>query len=80
VTTGSPVQLSDAEAVPVAAGSVLAVHSMVRFGGQVMVGGALSSTTIVCTHELLFSHSSIAVQVRVIVYSFIQMPLAVTSL
>lgn len=80
MTTGTPLQLSVAVAVPVAAGRVLAVQVMVRFGGQVKVGPVLSSTTIVWTQELLFSHSSMAVQVRVIVYSFTQPELEVTSL
>ena len=40
-------QLSVAVAVPVLLGLVDAVHSIVRLGGQVMRGGALSSTTMV---------------------------------
>jgi acyl-CoA thioesterase len=40
-------QLSVADAVPVFAGSVLAVHWIVTFGGQVITGDALSSTMIV---------------------------------
>lgn len=79
-TTGVPLQLSVAVAVPVVTGSVLAVHVMVRFGGHVSVGAVLSSTVMIWTHELLFSHSSDAVQVRVIVYSLTQPELVVTSL
>ena len=40
-------QLSDAVAVPVLAGNVLSVQAMVMFAGQVMRGGALSSTVMV---------------------------------
>jgi hypothetical protein len=40
-------QLSVAVAVPVLAGSVLAVHWIVTLGGQIIVGEALSSTTMV---------------------------------
>ena len=47
VTVGVPSQLSDAVAVPVLAGSVLAVHCIVVLGGQVIVGAVLSSTKIV---------------------------------
>ena len=47
VTTGAGSQLSVAVAFPVLDGSVLAVHSMVIFGGHsVMTGGVLSSTVI----------------------------------
>lgn len=46
VTIGDPVQLSVAVAVPVLAGNELAEQSMVTFGGQVIAGGALSSTNI----------------------------------
>lgn len=47
VTTGAPSQLSDEDAVPVLAGSVLAVQSTVTFGGQTIEGGVLSSTKMV---------------------------------
>ena len=50
--TGTPLQLSVAVAFPVATGSVLAVHSIVRFAGQVIIGPALSSMTIVWTQVL----------------------------
>ena len=40
-------QLSVAVAVPVLAGNVLPVHSIVTFAGQVIIGAALSSTNIV---------------------------------
>lgn len=66
-------------AVPVLAGNVLAVHSMVTFGGQVMMGAVLSSTKIVCTQDELLPHASVATQVRVIVFSFMQEPATDTS-
>jgi hypothetical protein len=69
VMVGVASQLSDAVAEPVFAGKVLAVQRMVTFGGQDMVGAMLSSTTIVCTQELVLPQSSLAVQVRVIVLS-----------
>ena len=47
VTVGDASQLSVAVAVPVFAGNVLAVHSIVIFAGQVMVGPKLSSITMV---------------------------------
>src|SRR5215216_7134027 len=64
-------QLSVAVAVPLdPPGAVLAVHWIVMFGGQkVMTGGVLSSTTIVCVQLLELPQSSVARQVRVIVYS-----------
>ena len=40
-------QLSVAVAVPVAAGKVLPVHSMVTLGGQVTTGGVLSSMVMI---------------------------------
>jgi hypothetical protein len=72
-------QLSVAVALPVLAGSVLAVHSIVTFIGQVIAGAVLSSTVMVWTQLLLLPQSSIAVQVRVIVYSCGHPPAAVTS-
>jgi hypothetical protein len=73
-------QLSVAVALPVFAGSVLAVHSIVILPGHVIVGAVLSSTVMVWTHVLLLPQSSVAVQVRVIVYSCGHAPPAVTSL
>jgi hypothetical protein len=70
---------SVAVAVPVFAGAVLAVHCMVIFGGQVIVGGTLSSTTMIWLHELVLPQSSVAVQVRVMVLSCGQDPATVTS-
>jgi hypothetical protein len=62
-------QLSVAVAVPVLAGNVTAVHSIVISTGHVMIGGVLSSTVIVCTHVVLLPQSSVALQVLVIEYS-----------
>ena len=70
VIVGVGSQLSVAVAVPlVPPGAVLAVHSIVKFGGQVMTGGVLSSTTITCRQELELPQSSVALQVRRMVYS-----------
>ena len=70
VIVGVKSQLSVAVAVPfVPPGAVLAVHSMVRFGGQVITGGVLSSTKMVCRHVLELPQSSVALHVRLMVYS-----------
>jgi hypothetical protein len=79
VTAGALLQLSEAVAVPVLAGKVLAVHSIVIFGGHEITGGTLSSMKIVCAQVLAFPQSSVAVQVRVIVLSCVQTPATVTS-
>ena len=47
VIAGVASQLSEAVALPVLAGKVLAVHWMVTLGGQTIEGAALSSTMIV---------------------------------
>jgi hypothetical protein len=60
---------SIAVAVPVFAGNVLAVHSIVTFAGQLITGAALSSTVIVWTQLLTLPQSSVAVHVRVMVNS-----------
>jgi hypothetical protein len=48
-------------------------------GGQVIAGGVLSSTNIVCTQLLELPQSSVASQVLVIVNSCGQAPPTVTS-
>jgi hypothetical protein len=73
-------QLSVAVALPVFAGSVLAVHSIVTLPGHVIIGAVLSSIRMVWTQLLLLPQSSMAVQVRVIVYSCGHPPPVVTSL
>ena len=72
VITGDASQLSVAEAVPVLPGNVFDVHSIVTSAGQVTTGGVLSSTVITCRHVLEFPHSSVALHVRFILYSWIQ--------
>jgi hypothetical protein len=69
VTVGIASQLSVAVAVPVFAGNVLAVHSIVVLAGHVIIGAVLSSTTIVWLHVFILPQSSVAFQVLVIVYS-----------
>ena len=69
VTFGIASQLSVAVALPVFPGKVLAVHSMVTLFGQVIIGGVLSSTRMVWLHVFILPQSSVAFQVRVIVYS-----------
>ena len=61
--------MSVPEAVPVLAGSVLAVHSMVTLPGHAIDGGKVSSSNMDCTHELELPQSSVATHVRVIVLS-----------
>src|SRR5204863_518587 len=51
-------------AVPVALGSVEAVHSTVVLAGQVIDGLVVSTTVMVCTKLVLLPESSVAVQVR----------------
>src|SRR5439155_27336444 len=51
-------------AVPVALGSVEAVHSTVVLGGPVIDGLVVSTTLMVCTRLVLLPESSVAVQVR----------------
>ena len=63
------VQLSVAVAMPVLAGNVLAVHSMVTLIGQVIAGAWLSSTKITWLQVLELPQSSVACQVRVMVIS-----------
>lgn len=80
VTVGVASQLSEDDAVPVFAGNVLAVHCMVTFGGHVIEGATLSSTTMVCAQVLELPQSSVATHVRVIVLSCGHAPPTVTSL
>jgi hypothetical protein len=79
VIVGEATQLSVAVAVPVAGGNVLAVHWMVTFAGQVIVGGTASSTVIVCTQELELPQSSVARHVREITLSAEHTPGVTTS-
>jgi hypothetical protein len=60
---------------------VLAVQAIVIFDGQVITGGVLSVSVIICTHILIFPLSSTAIQVRFILYPTAQPAVAmVTSL
>jgi hypothetical protein len=72
-------QRSVAVAVPVTAGRVLDVHSIVTFTGQVMIGGVESSMVITWLHVLLLPQSSVALHVLVIVYSCTQVGEAVVT-
>ena len=57
------------------------VHSIVDVpGNPLMTGGVVSSTFMVCVATDVLPQASVAVQVRVIEYSFGQLPGAVTSL
>src|SRR6266581_2701357 len=58
-------QPSRAVATPVKLVLVSAGHSSTTFVGQVMTGGVVSSTEIVCAQLLLLPQASVAVQVRV---------------
>ena len=51
-TVGVPVQLSVAVAEPVSGGNVPSAQSIVMFAGQVITGGTLSSTNIICKQVL----------------------------
>lgn len=62
-------QASVAVACPVVDGPVFEPHSMVIFGGQVTTGPVLSSTTMICVQVAVLPQSSVAVQVRVMVFS-----------
>ena len=59
-------QASVAVAVPVAAGAVDAVQAMDTSAGQVIVGGVVSSTVIVCRQVLKLPQASVALEVLVI--------------
>lgn len=79
VMVGVTSQLSVAVATPLITGAVLAVHWMVIFEGQVITGGVLSSTKMVCIHELELPQSSVARQVLNTVNSCGHAPPTVTS-
>src|SRR5262245_52614704 len=58
----------------------MASQFIVIFGGQLIIGGVLSSTKIVCAQVLVLPQSSAATHVRVIVRSCGHEPATVTSL
>jgi hypothetical protein len=51
-------------ATPVALVVVFAGHSSVTFGGQVIVGGVVSTTIIVCVQLRVLPHWSVASHLR----------------
>ena len=59
--------VSTAEAEPFASTLVSAGHCSVTSGGQVISGGVVSTTVMVCTQVELLPDSSVAVHVRTIV-------------
>ena len=67
VIVGVASQRSVAVATPfVPPGAVLALHSMVMLGGQVIIGGVISCTTIVLLQVAVLPQSSVAVHVLVV--------------
>ena len=72
-------QESEPLALPVSAGSVLSLHSIVMSSGTVKTGAVLSSTVMVCVSETELPHSSVAVQVLEIVCVFPQPVTAVST-
>lgn len=75
-TTGALSQASITVGVPKTG---VAVHSMVVFDGQEIVGGVLSVTEMVRLHVAVLPQSSVAVNVRVTVFSCGQDPGVVAS-
>jgi hypothetical protein len=61
-------QPSRAVATPVELVLVSPGHSIVTFVGQIMLGGVVSRTVMVCTQLAEFPHPSIAVQVRAMIF------------
>jgi hypothetical protein len=80
VMLATPLQSSTAVAVPVSAGAVEAVQSTVLLAGQVIAGGCVSVTVMVCVQLLELPQLSVAVQVRMMTWLPAQLPAAVTSL
>ncbi len=72
-------QLSLAVTLPVSGAGTSVEHSTVMSDGHVIEGGVLSSTAITWRQELEFPQSSVANQVRLIVYSCGQPPAMVIS-
>ena len=67
-------QLSAPVAIPVFAGEVSSSHSIVKSIGQVITGGVVSSTLIVCTQVLKLPQASVALHVLEIVYIYCGQP------
>src|SRR5687768_3680307 len=72
-------QSSVAVAVPVLLGSVEAEQSIVVSAGQLITGGVVSVTLMVCTQLEELPQASVAVQVRVMVWLPGQLPGTVLS-
>src|SRR6266571_3972658 len=66
-------QPSSAVATPVKLVRVSAGHSSARSGGQVMSGGVVSRTVMVCTQRLLLPQASVAIQVRAVTLAPLQL-------
>ena len=79
VIVGLTSQLSVPVAVPVLAGSVLAVQDTVILDGHVMAGPVKSSMVMVCTQVLKLPQSSCERHVRAMVYSCVQLGDAVVT-
>jgi hypothetical protein len=62
-------QVSVAVAMPVAFVLVSAGHSRTMLVGQVILGGVVSTTVIVCTQLAALPHRSEAVQVREMIFA-----------
>ena len=79
VTVTAPAQLSDVMiAATFAAGTALAQET-VTSSRQVIVGGVLSITVIVCAQVAVLPQTSVAIYVRTMINSFAQAKLVVTS-
>src|SRR5688572_29833761 len=79
VMVAAPPQLSDEVTLPVFTAGTSGAHETVTFGGQVIVGGVLSNTVIVCIQVDELLHASVALYVLVTVYRLIHVMLATTS-
>src|SRR5687767_13763967 len=72
-------QLSDQVTLPVITSGTSVAHETVTLGGQVIVGGVLSKTVIVCTQVDELLHASVALYVLVTVNRLIHVMLETTS-
>ena len=59
VTVTAPPQLS-LVVTPFVFGGTWLAHVAVKLLGQIMLGGVVSRTVIICAHEALFPHRSVA--------------------
>ena len=60
VTVGTP-QLSVAVTCVISGAGTSVMHSTVMAAGQVITGGVISSTVIICSQVLVFPHESSAI-------------------